>query len=284
MTNGSMKLTFWGVRGSIPITRSDVLKYGGNTPCIEIDAGEHLLIIDAGSGIHQLGNKLSSFNHKITTHLLISHVHWDHIQGFPFFMPAFVEGNTIHIYGEQKGDLHIKDQLAGMMKDPYWPIGLDMMKANLIFHALAVGDTLSLNQDLRVTTMQGNHPGGTMLYHIAFKDKSISYISDYEHQGETDTKLIEFVRGTDILIYDAFYTDDEYHGTNGKISKRGWGHSTWQEGCKLAQLAEVKQLFLFHHDINRTDTELEQIELEARRVFPNTHAAREGVTIHICDP
>ncbi len=281
MTNVGFRMTFWGVRGSLPVARKDVLKYGGNTPCIEIEAGEQLLIFDAGSGIRQLGENWTDYGRGLTVHLFFSHVHWDHIQGFPFFNPAFIDGNTIHIYGEKKDGLHIKEQLTGMMKEPYWPIGLELMKANIVFHSLSVGDVLSLDQDLVITTMRGNHPGGTLLYRISYGDKSISYISDYEHSFDTDPELIEFVRRTDVLIYDAFYTEEEYLGINGNSSKRGWGHSTWQEGCKLAKAAGAKQLYLFHHDINRTDSDLEQIEREAKQHFPNTIAASEGLVIQL---
>lgn len=274
-------ITFWGVRGSIPIARSDFMKYGGATPCIEIQAGEHELIFDAGSGVHQLGRKLSNQGKAVVAHVFFSHVHWDHIHGIPFFSPAFETGNMIHFYGEKRKDLSIRDQLAGMMKEPYWPVGLGTMKAEIIFHTISVNETIILAPGLTVQTMRGNHPGETLLYRVTYGERSVCYISDYEHQDKTDPELVEFVRGTDVLLYDATYTDEEYYGLNGKPPKKGWGHSTWQEGCKLAKLAEAKQLILFHHEINRTDQDLEVIEKEAREHFPNTYAARVGMRIKL---
>lgn len=274
-------ITIWGARGSLPIAHPDFQKYGGATPCIEIQIGSHLLIIDAGSGIQQLGRKWSKSKERIEAHLFLSHVHYDHLQGFPFFQTAYVANNEIHIYAERKNDQDAKAQLEGMMKNPYWPVDLSIMKAQLHFHSLAVAETIHVSDGITVRTMRGRHFDGTLLFRIESNGRSLCYISDYEHEGETDPALIEFVRGTDVLIYDAMYTNEEYYGTNGYTAKKGWGHSTWEEGCKLANVAGVKQLLLFHHEINRSDRDLEEIENLARIHFPNTFAARAGMEIKL---
>lgn len=282
MPTRQFKITFWGVRGSLPVAKSDFMKYGGATPCIEVNVGGHLLIFDAGSGIHQLGRELSSLGQRVNAHLFFSHVHWDHIQGIPFFGPAFESGHTIHFYGEEKNGLSIREQLAGMLKEPYWPVGLETMQAELIFHSITENEQIPLGPSLTIHAMRGNHPGQTLLYRVTYGDRTFCYISDYEHMDtDVDPKLIEFVRNADVLVFDAAYSDEEYYGLNGNVPKKGWGHSTWQHGCKLAQLAGVKQLLLFHHELNRTDEELDIIEKNARLQFANTSVAYVGMEIKL---
>lgn len=275
------RLTFWGVRGSIPVANKDMMRYGGNTPCIEIEVGNHRIIIDAGSGIIPLGDKIIQVNDKKDIHIFFSHVHWDHIQGFPFFKPAFKLGETLHLYGEMKCGMTIQEQLSGLMREPYWPIGIDQMRASLIFHTISCGETIEIDTEITVSTMRGNHPGNTMLYKISDGKKSICIISDYEHDKELESELISYVQDADLLIYDAFYTDEEYYGDGLVPAKKGWGHSTWQEGCKLAKMANVKNLFLFHHDPYRTDDQLLHIEHLAQKYFDNCRVAREGETVDL---
>ncbi len=282
MTTGRFEVTFWGVRGSLPVSKSDFMKYGGATPCIEVKVGNHLIIFDAGSGIHQLGRTVSSIGHPVQAHVFFSHTHWDHIQGIPFFSPAFEAGNTIHFYGETKGGLSIKEQLTGMLSEPYWPVGLETMQAELHFHSISKDEQIVFEPSLSIRTMRGNHPGDTLIYRVTYGDQSFCYISDYEHKSaDIDPELLDFVRDTDVLVFDAAYSDEEYYGLNGKAPKKGWGHSTWQHGCKLAKMSGAKQLILFHHELNRTDLELENIERDARLQFSNTLAARVGMEIKL---
>lgn len=281
LTAGHLQIRFWGTRGSIPITGAQNMKYGGNTSCVEIKIGQTLIIIDAGTGIYHLGRHLTKGTVPVKACLLLSHVHLDHIQGFPLFEPAFNPNNLIHIYGEVKESLSLREQLAHLLQPPYWPIGLGAMKADMQFQEMTAGEMIQITEDIRVRTIRGNHPGGTILFRIEHGAQSVCYISDYEHSQETEPDLIGFVRDTDVLIYDATYTETEYEGQEGQLGKQGWGHSTFMEGCKLATLSGAKQLILYHHSPDRTDEQLDSIEQEARQYFEATSASYDGMEIHL---
>ena len=252
-----IELTFWGVRGSIPTPVAENLGYGGNTACISVRCDDQpLVILDAGTGIRALGNTLSETE---PVHLFLTHFHWDHIQGIPWFAP--LQDGAIYSSADPA---ELERILAAQMCPPYYPVP---MPANLNYRKISEGSI----GDLVVRPFALHHPNGATGYRIESSSVSIVYASDHEHGDATaDATLREYASDADILIYDAQYTPEEYE------QRRGWGHSTWREAVKLAQDTHVRQLILFHHDPLRTDRALDAIVREAQQEFPNTIAAREG--------
>lgn len=270
---------FWGVRGSIPSPGKEYLKYGGNTACVEIRAADRILIIDAGSGLKPLGNRLLA-EMPLEAHLFISHYHWDHIQGLPFHAPLYVPGNRYHFYGEGRGRLSLRRILAGQMRYPYFPVTLEVFQAQLRFHTIRAGEVISLGP-VQVQTASLNHPQDATAYRVNYAGKSVVYCSDNEHDVRMLPETAALIRGTDLLIYDAAYTDDEYNGRTGAGAKKGWGHSTWDEAIRVAQRLHAQRLVIFHHDAMHTDRVTDRLLQQARRKFRALEAAREGVTITV---
>ena len=272
---------FWGVRGSIACPGTATVKYGGNTPCVEMLVGGYRLIFDAGTGIHVLGQSLLS-HLPVSGHLFFSHSHWDHIQGFPFFSPAFMEGNEFDIYGGViPHGVTIEHRLHDQMNQPNFPVPLQVMGANLRFHNLDYNDEIKLG-DVTIATGMLNHPGGAMGYRVSWRDYAVAYITDTEHfPDRLDRNILALAADADVLIYDSMYTDAEYY--HPQTSKVGWGHSTWQEGVKIARAANVKQLVIFHHDPNHDDRFMDAIEVESQQTFPGSIVAREGMKILVSD-
>jgi phosphoribosyl 1,2-cyclic phosphodiesterase len=274
-----ISVRFWGVRGSIPSPGTEYLKYGGNTACVELRAADKILIIDAGSGLKPLGNHLLA-EMPLEAHLLISHYHWDHIQGLPFHAPLYVKGNRYHLYGEARGRRSLRQILAGQMRYPYFPVALDVFQAQLRFHTIRAGDTISLGP-VQVDTASLNHPQDATAYRVNYAGKSVVYCSDNEHTAQMLPETAALIQGTDLLIYDAAYTDDEYQGKTGAGAKKGWGHSTWSEAIRVAKRLKVKRLVIFHHDTMHTDRVTDRLLKRARRDFPHLEAAREGATLTV---
>jgi phosphoribosyl 1,2-cyclic phosphodiesterase len=271
------KIHFWGVRGSIACPGTATVRYGGNTPCVEMLVGGYRLIFDAGTGIHVLGQSLLT-HLPVSGHLFFSHSHWDHIQGFPFFSPAFMEGNEFDIYGGViPHGVTIEHRLHDQMTQPNFPVPLQVMGANLRFHNLDYGDKVTLG-DVTISTGELNHPGGAMGYRISWRDYAVAYITDTEHlPDKLDRNVLALADRADVLIYDSTYTDAEYY--HPQTSKIGWGHSTWQEGVKIATAAHVKKLVIFHHDPSHNDEFMDEIASQSMRVFPESIVAREGMNI-----
>jgi phosphoribosyl 1,2-cyclic phosphodiesterase len=270
---------FWGVRGSIPVPGPATAQIGGNTSCIEVRAGSEILIFDAGTGIRALGTELMR-ELPIVARMFFTHVHWDHIQGFPFFTPAFVKGNRIDLFGGRKFSSTLAETLAGQMSFPNFPVSLTDMAAQMNFHDLQEEEAVACG-DVVISNKQVNHPGGVFAYRVDFGGHSLVVATDTEHYSCLDRKLLELSEGADLLIYDAMYTPEEYQGTDETMAKTGWGHSTYSEGVKLARAAHVRKLVLFHHDPDHDDAKVRDIEARARREFPDTQAACEGLTIQL---
>ena len=269
-----MIVTFWGVRGSIPVPGKSTLRYGGNTPCITIEHDDTLLIFDCGTGIRALGQSLlaESNGRPINAHILISHTHWDHIQGFPFFTPAFIPTNTFTIYGAKGVNRQIEDTLAGQMENPYFPVSLKAMAATLHFKAI---EQQSVTIDgLTISTCFLNHPGLALGFRISCEDGDVVYFSDHEpyyrllttpsdfqpamdpqvtdedkikFAHSRDAEYAKFCQGADLLIEDSPYTVEEYK------SKVGWGHACVDDVVGMALAGNVKQLALFHHEPSHDD-------------------------------
>ncbi len=270
---------FWGVRGSIPCPGSRTVRYGGNTPCVEMQVGGKRLIFDGGTGLHVLGQSLLS-KMPIEAHLFFTHSHWDHIQGFPFFTPGFVPGNTVNIYGAISPDgATIEQRLNDQMLHPNFPVPLQIMQSNLDFHDVKAGEPIHID-DITIETAPLNHPGEAVGYRINWRGGAATYVTDTEHyRDRLDENVLWLARETDILIYDSTYTDEEYY--NPKSPKIGWGHSTWQEAVKVAQAAKVKTLVIFHHDPSHSDEFLDNVGEQAKAMFPGAIMAKEKMVLEV---
>jgi phosphoribosyl 1,2-cyclic phosphodiesterase len=281
-----MHITFWGVRGSIPTPGPSTAQIGGNTSCVEVRAGKAIIIFDGGTGLRLLGKKLLA-EMPLVAHMFFSHVHWDHIQGFPFFEPAFVTGNVFHLYGGNNVSRTLEETLAGQMDHPNFPVHLTTMAAQMSFRDLAEGEPVEIvdraGDKILVKNARGNHPQGVFAFRVEHAGKAVVYATDTEHyEGHGDEKLAELAHDADVLIYDSQYTPEEYEGKIGTgVPKKGWGHSTFVEGAKLAKIAGVKRLVLFHHDPVQADAAVREKEARVRALFPNSLAAYEGLSLDV---
>jgi len=232
----NIKLTFWGVRGTLPVPGRKTVRYGGNTSCVSIEfPKDNFFIFDAGTGIKELSNYLMSERHTlIKATIFISHPHWDHINGIPFFAPLYTKGNEFEICGPPNGDMSMRNLISGQMDGVYFPINIKEFDAAVSFHNL--GEERFDIDAIEVQTMFLNHPGQCLGYRLNYKDRSICYVTDNEIYPESSrfssksyvNKLTDFVSGTDVLITDCTYTDEEYE------EKIGWGHSSVNQVVKLA--------------------------------------------------
>ncbi|WP_414752169.1 MBL fold metallo-hydrolase [Anabaena sp. CCY 9910] len=270
---------FWGVRGSIPCPGPHTVRYGGNTPCVEMQVAGKRLIFDGGTGLHVLGQSLLR-QMPIEAYLFFTHSHWDHMQGFPFFVPGFVKGNNFHIYGAIAPDgSTVEQRLNDQMLHPNFPVPLQIMQANLHFHDVQPGLPIHIN-DITVETAALNHPGEAVGYRVNWRGGAAVYITDTEHfPDKLDENVLKLAKNADILIYDSTYTDEEYHSA--KSPRIGWGHSTWQEAVKIAKAANVKTLVIFHHDPAHDDDFLDQIGAQAFAQFSGAIMAREGMVLQV---
>lgn len=278
--NNRFKVNFWGVRGSIPCPGAETVRYGGNTPCIEMQVGGERLIFDGGTGLRLLGQSLLS-QMPVEARIFFTHSHWDHIQGFPFFIPAFIPGNCFHLYGAvSPNGATIKQRHNDQMLHPNFPVPLQIMQADLKFYDLKIGETIGVGKDVSIETAKLNHPGEAVGYRVSWRGISVAYVTDTEHfPGKLDPNVLQLARDADVLIIDAAYTDEEYYSeTSPKV---GWGHSTWQEAVKVANAAKVKQLVIFHHDPMHNDDFLDNLAKEVAAAFPNSILAQEGKSIEL---
>jgi phosphoribosyl 1,2-cyclic phosphodiesterase len=268
-----MKLTFWGVRGSIPTPEPHAIGVGGNTSCVSVQVDDHVVIFDAGTGLRNLGQYLEDKDRsQWKGSILLSHYHWDHIQGLPFFEPAYREQNRFHIYGKTKHGNRIEDILAEQMESPFFPVDMDSLEGLVTFEPVEEGKSLSITPNVKVLTIGLNHPNGAIGYRLEHPTGSISYICDHEHPAKgLDPAVIEFVRNTTVLIHDSQYMPLEKKG-----SKSGWGHSSWEEAVLTAKAAGVNRLFLYHHDPTRTDSELLALLSDAKKIFNRVEIAKES--------
>lgn len=274
----AFKVKFWGVRGSIACPSPRHIRYGGNTSCVEIHAGDRRFILDAGTGIRTLGHEFirDGIDH---IDLLLTHTHWDHINGFPFFVPAYNPKWSLHIRaGHLSGKDSIRDVLSSQMDNPMFPVPLDAMRANMVFEDFRAGESFNLDPKTHVRTAPLNHPNGATAYRIEYGGHAICYVTDTEHvDGELDQKILALIDGADVMIYDATYTEAEMP------MRKGWGHSTWNEGVKLCREAGVKKLVIFHHEPDHDDEFMDQLVIEARKEWPDTVAASESSEIVVIE-
>jgi phosphoribosyl 1,2-cyclic phosphodiesterase len=271
---------FWGVRGSIATPGVGTVRYGGNTPCVEVRCHGKRVIFDGGTGIRALGQHLIP-EMPVTGHIFFTHSHWDHIQGFPFFIPAFIKGNSFDIYGRiAPNGATLQERLEDQMLHPNFPVPLRIMGSTMNFHNVEVGEKVDLGDGVTVETGMLNHPGEATGYRVSWGDQSAVYATDTEHFSDRpDYNLIHLARNADVLVLDATYSNDQYYSKTS--SKIGWGHSTWQEAIKIAEAANVKTLVLYHHDPLHDDDYLDEIGKQAKEKFPGVLMAREGMVLNI---
>ena len=255
----NIKLTFWGVRGTLPIPGRNTVRYGGNTSCVSLEfSRDNFFIFDAGTGIKELSNYLISEKHALTkATIFISHPHWDHINGLPFFAPLYTDENEIEICGPSNGDMSMRKLISWQMDGVYFPINIKKFTEAVSFRNLEE-ERFDIDT-IKIRTMFLNHPGRCLGYRLDYKDKSICYVTDNEIYPKSNrlysesyiNKLTDFVSDTDVLITDCTYTDKEYE------EKIGWGHSSVNQVVDLADRARVKTLCLFHHDTDQTDDDID---------------------------
>jgi phosphoribosyl 1,2-cyclic phosphodiesterase len=265
---------FWGVRGSIACPGPRTVRYGGNTSCLEIRCGGRLLIFDAGTGLRDLGNQLNG-NGSVDADLYLTHTHFDHICGLPFFAPLYTAGNKIRLAaGHLQPETDLKRVLMEMMMAPLFPIPPSAFKADVSFQDFMMGDVLTPGDGITIRTGPLNHPNRATGYRIEYGGRSICYITDTEHvDGRRDQRIVDLVQGTHLMIYDSTYSDAEYP------RYKGYGHSTWEEGVRLADAASVKTLAIFHHEPSHDDDRMDAIAAEAEEARPGTVVAREGMVL-----
>ena len=272
----SFKVKFWGVRGSIACPSPRHIAFGGNTACIEVSVGGDKIILDAGTGIRNLGHWLQrkQVNHA---RILLSHMHWDHINGFPFFSPAFnANRHFVVMAGHMAEHGGLEKVIAGHMSQPVFPVPLEFMDAKMEFEDFNVGDKLPLFRGTTVLTAPLNHPNGATGYRIEHAGRSLCYVTDTEHiPDKPDEAILGLIEGADLVIYDATYTDKEFP------KRVGWGHSTWEEGVRLCRAANVKSLAIFHHDPDHEDLFMERVEAQARATWSGAIVARENMRINL---
>jgi len=300
---GGMIVRFWGVRGSYPVTGAGAVRYGGNTACVEVEAGSNTIILDAGTGIIPLGKELvrraRERGRKASCVLLLSHLHFDHTQGFPFFAPAFIPGASLAVFGPDFLGSAPQTALEQIMQPPYFPVRLADLNADVKFGALRQTDLLLVKDNQVSMVSSGNipddpqtltvrilhsyaHPGGVFHYRLDWQGASLVYATDTEGYVNGDRRLASFARGADLLIHDAQYTDDHYLGLVPGLSvTQGFGHSTVSMACQAARAAEVKMLALFHHAPEYSDQQMDEISSRAGEFFHGAFAAAEGVELHL---
>jgi phosphoribosyl 1,2-cyclic phosphodiesterase len=272
-----MQIRFWGVRGSIASPGHDTAVVGGNTSCVEVTCGETRIVLDAGTGLRALGNHLiasGATQSPLSMTLLLSHYHWDHIQGLPFFVPVYMKDTSLTIVGGSNGVMSVRETLERQMSAPVFPVRLEEVGARIGTREVKLGETFDVGE-AKVRVGRGNHPGGVVAYRVEHEGKSVVYATDTEHYSCVDPGLRALCEGADVLIYDSQYTPDEYKG------KVGWGHSTYVAGADLARSTGVGTYVLFHHDPMRSDEGVAEMETLARTLYRSSVAAREGMAIDL---
>jgi phosphoribosyl 1,2-cyclic phosphodiesterase len=272
--NTDFYVRFWGVRGSTPCPGPDVAKYGGNTSCLEVFCGDQRIIFDAGTGLRYLGNQLVKEG-PCDIDIFLTHTHLDHVCGMPFFKPFYSTENKFRIHsGHSSFGSCTKDALKNMMVAPLLPMDVEVFNADIDFTDFPCGKQIELPNGVLLKTVSLNHPNGATGYRIEFNGKSICYITDTEHSlDHMDKSLCEFITDADVFIYDSTYTDEEYPRF------ASFGHSTWQEGTRLANAANVKTFVAFHHDPDHDDAFMDQVAVDLEEARPGSVVAQEGMVL-----
>jgi phosphoribosyl 1,2-cyclic phosphodiesterase len=273
-----MQIRFWGVRGSTPTPEPRNSRYGGNTSCLEVRLADNtVIILDCGSGMRSLGKSLQNEfgDRAINAWLYLTHFHWDHIQGIPFFLPLYQRGNQFMFHSVMRTGSGLKDAIEGQMANPYFPVNMGVMAAKRRFSNLDGKPVTLKGATLRSAPL--NHPQGCVGYRIEADGGTFVLATDNEPGSPVhDEALANLARDADVLVYDAQYTPEQLAG-----DRKGWGHSSWLAGVQIAKQCNVKKLILFHHDPDSDDTQVDSLVVNAREEFPETWAANEGLTISL---
>lgn len=297
--NETIKVKFWGTRGSIPVPGKDTIKYGGNTPCVEVClGGDSIIIFDAGTGIRVLGDALIQKKTRVRAHIFFTHFHWDHIQGFPFFAPAYQPENHIIFYGYEDKGSKLGKIISDQMESVYYPVPMTRLGANIQFQPLIGNENYQI-ENFKISTFYLMHPGNTIGYLLSHHDIKIAYLTDNELVSEKYTgkgkkrqniensdynkNIINFSKGVDLLIIDAQYSNEKYQ------HKQGWGHSRYSDVLEMGMAAGVKKLALFHHDPTHNDDLMDNIVSECQSIIKKRglkmecFGAQEGMEISFQD-
>lgn len=272
-----MRVKFWGVRGSTPTPQPENLRYGGNTSCVEVRFGDKIFIFDCGTGFRALGHGLRhEFKDRpIFAHVFVSHFHWDHIQGIPFFGPLYDKPENRFVFHSSSRTRSLKRVMEEQMTSPYFPVNMSEMKGHREFHDLEEG-RVQLD-DITVQTIWLNHPQGCLGFRLETKDGIFVYATDNEPGNDLfDKNVRKLAAGADLLIYDSQYLPEEY-----EARRRGWGHSHWREAVDVAMESGAKELVLYHHDPDHNDNCIDKSVIEARNYYPRVRAASEGMEIFL---
>ncbi|MBX0326191.1 MBL fold metallo-hydrolase [Oscillochloris sp. ZM17-4] len=300
MNNDTFLVRFWGTRGSFPVPGPATLRFGGNTTCVEVQAGPHTLIIDAGTGIINLGHEMlrrarEQGGAPIRATLLLTHMHHDHTQGFPYFPPAYIGTSVLYILGPRTFEEDLEETLNHAVLPPSFPVSLQELPSLKVVRSLQETETVLIDgpegepriqniyreqivagpDTLRVRIHKSYaHPrNGVYIYRIEWRGRSMVFASDTEGYVDVDRRLVHFARDTDLIIHDAQYAAADY------AAKQGWGHSTPEMACAVAKAADARRLVLFHHEPRYDDARIAELEREAQAIFPETQAAFEGLEI-----
>jgi phosphoribosyl 1,2-cyclic phosphodiesterase len=272
----TFSVRFWGVRGSIACCGPHTARYGGNTSSLEIRCDERMLLFDAGTGLRYLGNSIGDAG-PIDADLFLTHTHFDHVVGLPFFKPFFKPQNRFRLWaGHLSEGMTLRRVLGEFMMSPLFPVPPQVFRARMEYREFKAGDTLRPAGGIAVRTAPLNHPDGATGYRVDYGGRSICYLTDTEHvPGALDRNVLGLIAGADLVIYDSMYTDAEYE------TYVGWGHSTWQEGVRLCRAAGAKRLAVFHHDPEHDDETLDGIAREVERELPGSIVARDGLVVAV---
>lgn len=276
-----MKVTFWGVRGSIPSPRMNVLRYGGNTTCVQVVASGQTFVIDAGTGIIPLGREML-LNGPSDFTLLLTHLHHDHTQGFPFFQPASSCKFCFTVYAANFFSKSAREVFADSMADPFFPVPLSSLKSKMSFCDLDFGHSHEIKGLCNgvVDAMRLFHPReGVVIYKFHEDGKTLVFATDCEHYAGRDELMLPFIKDTDCFVHDTMYTEGEYN--HPEFPKLGWGHSTIEHAVALSKKAGAKKLVCTHHEPTHTDDFLDEMFGKARQTFPNLIGAYEGLTVEV---
>lgn len=276
MAAASMSVRFWGVRGSIACAGPETARYGGNTPCVEIRCGDHLLIFDAGTGIRPLGHVVMREAKPTELDIFLSHFHIDHVFGLPFFAPLHSKDHAVRVWAGNLASLGVEQAVRKFMSFPLFPVPPEAFKAQVEFRDFRAGDTLDPRPGVILRTAPLNHPGGATGYRVEYGGRSVAYLTDTEcGDGPFDPAMLSLARGAELVILDTPYTNDELP------SRIGWGHSSWQQGVRLANEAGAGRLCLFHHDPDHDDEFMDAIAAAAKAARPGTIVACDGMSIEL---